>query len=104
MRKVFVVLFTLGLAVGLSSWLVAQDFHLETKQVKNRQKEEKKALKLKHKFAKQTMGGRDLPKSVRAQMKHQQQREGRELHEKQKDERQDLKDRQRMLKELQSRQ
>lgn len=104
MRKLFVVLFMLVLAVGLSSWLVAQDFSLETKQVKGRQKEEKKALKLKHKFSKQTMGSRDLPKSVRAQMKHQQQREGRELREKQKDERQDLKDRQRMLKEMQSRQ
>jgi TolA-binding protein len=104
MRKLFLVLVTLAMAVGLSSWLVAQDFSLETKQVKGRQKEEKKALKLKHKFAKQSMGSRDLPKSVRAQMKHQQQREGRELREKQKDERQDLKDRQRMLKEMQSRQ
>lgn len=104
MRKLFAVLFTLVLAVGLSSWLVAQDFSIENQQVKNRQKEERKALKLKHKFAKQTMGGRDLPQSVRAQMKHQRQREARELSEKQKDERQDLKDRQRMLKEMQSRQ
>jgi Na+-transporting methylmalonyl-CoA/oxaloacetate decarboxylase gamma subunit len=104
MRKLFAVLFALVLAVGLSSSLVAQDFKLETKQVKNRQKEEKKALKLKHKFAKQALGGRDLPKSVRAQMKHQQQREERELREKQKDERLDLKDRRRVLQEMQSRQ
>ena len=104
MRKLFAVLFTLVLAVGLSSWLVAQDFSIENKQVKNRQTEERKALKLRHKFAKQAMGGQELPKSVRAQMKHQQQREARELGEKHKDERQDMKDRQRMLKEMQSRQ
>ena len=83
----------------------AQRFDLkpERLQLKTRQKEEWKALKLRQKYQKQSWKNRSVHKSVRMQMKHQMQREKRELREKQKDELQDFKDRQRLVKENQKR-
>ena len=104
MRRILLALVTVLVAIGLSSWVLAQGMQQESKQLKDRQKAENKALKLKHKYAKDSMSSRDVPKSVRSQMKHQREREQRNLQQKHKDERQDMKDRQRMLKEMQSRQ
>ncbi len=64
-----------------------------------RQKQEMKALKLKEKYEKQMVKNQDLPKAVRAQMKHHMEREQRRLRNRQKDQRQELKDRQRILRE-----
>ncbi len=72
---------------------------VEKRQIKAHQKEERKGLKLQQKYRKQSLKGRPLPKSVRAQMKHEMRRDARALREKQKNERQDLKDRQRLMKE-----
>ena len=83
------------------SWLVGQDFKAENGQVKERQKAERQALKLKHKFTKESMKPQEIPKSQRQMMKHQMEREQRELRERHRNELQDLKDRQKALKESQ---
>ncbi len=70
-------------------------------QIKRRQKEERRALKLKQKYTKDSMKNQGLPKSERARMRHELKREARDLHQRQKDERQDLKDRQKSIKEAQ---
>jgi hypothetical protein len=85
------------LALGLS----AQDFKFETQQIKDRQKAEMKALQLKHKFSKESMKGQDIPKSLRVQMKNEMKREEETLRQKHKHELQELKDRQRVLTEMQ---
>lgn len=105
MRRVLV-----ALMVGLawiwisSSRLAAQDFKFEKQQIKERHKVEMKALKMKAKYQKQATQGQEIPKSLRLQTKHQLDREKRELRERQRDELQDLKDRERSLKESQARQ
>jgi hypothetical protein len=73
----------------------------EVQLLKQRQKEERKAMKLKKRYMQQSMRSQHLPKAIRDQMKHQTQREQRALREKQKDEMQDLKDRIRIAKESQ---
>lgn len=99
--------FLMALAVAFAwmclsgSWLVGQDFKAERGQVKGRQKAEQKALKLKHKFTKESLSSREIPRSQRLMMKHQMEREERELRERHRDEIQDLKDRQKALKESQ---
>lgn len=85
-------------SVGLSA---APRENLEMQQLKQRLKAERRALKMRQHYMKESMKGQNLPKAVRAQMKHQIQREERELRERQKDEIQDLKDRLRLLKESQ---
>jgi len=103
MRRLLIVMIA-GLALASSlTRLAAQDYSLkeEKQQLKARQKEERKSLKLRGKYLKQSWKGHPVAKSVRVQMKHQMQRNERELREKHKDELQDLKDRQRALKESQ---
>lgn len=73
--------------------------NLEIQQLKQRQKEERKALKMRQHFMKESMKGQNVAKAIRLQNKHQMEREARELREKQKDEVQDLKDRQRLYDE-----
>jgi len=102
MRRFLVVLISGVAAVVLSSCLWAQDFKFERQQMKDRQKAEWKALRLKHKYAKESMKGQEVPKSIRIQTKHQLQREARELRQRHADERQDLKDRQRAIQEMPS--
>ena len=68
------------------------------RQVKARQKEEWKSLKLKEHYTKQMLRNQSLPRAERIQAKHEMQRERRELRQRQKDELQDWKDRQRSLK------
>jgi len=102
MRKLLMALAVAFAWMCLSgSWLVGQDFKAETGQVKDRQKAERKALKLKHKFTKDSLNSREIPRSQRLMMKHQMEREERELRERHRDEIQDLKDRQKALKESQ---
>ena len=102
MRKLLWVLIVAFAGLCLSvSWLSAQDFGGEKHQVKDRQKAERKAMKLKHKFTKQSLSSREVPRSQRQMMKHQMEREQRELRERHRDELQDLRDRQRALKESQ---
>ncbi len=103
MRRLLIALVVAMTVVGLGSGLMAQVYKVNKQQLKERQKSERKALKLKQKYTHQSMKGRNFPKSVRDQMKHQEQREKRELRERQKDERQDIKDRERSMKEMQSR-
>jgi hypothetical protein len=73
----------------------------ELQQLKQRHKEERNALKTKERYEKTAMKGQVVSRAVRYQMKHQRQREARELRERQKDELQDLKDRQKLVKESQ---
>ena len=102
MRKLLVALAVAFAWICLSgSFLVGQDFKAETGQVKERQKAERKALKLKHKFTKESVSSREMPRSQRLMLKHQMERERRELRERHRDELQDLKDRQKSLKESQ---
>jgi lipopolysaccharide export LptBFGC system permease protein LptF len=104
MRTILVVLFaavTFGFVHTGVAWAQGYSPKLEIKQLKARQKAERKALKLRQKYTKQSWKNQNVSKAVRIQMKHQMQREERELREKQKDERQDLKDQQRLLKERQ---
>lgn len=102
MRKLFLALAVALAGICLSgSWLAAQDFKAERGQVKDRQKAERKALKLKHRFTKESLSSREIPKAQRLMMKHQMERERRELRERHRDELQDLRDRQKALRESQ---
>lgn len=79
----------------------AQDFKYEMNQVRERQKSEMKALKQKHKFAKESMKGQTVSKSIRSQMEHEMKREEQALRQKHDHEIEILKDRQRVLRESQ---
>ena len=74
----------------------------ELHDLKLRHKAERNALKLKKKYWSQSVKQQGIPKAQLVQMKHQIEREERELRERQKDELQDLRDRQRIVKESQS--
>ena len=102
MRKLFmvaIVVLILGLPVVT---LRAQDDGLKAQKqlLKARQKQERAALKLRKKYWQQSRKGQPLPKSERIRVKHQMQREERELRERQKDEQQDSRDRKRLMKEI----
>jgi hypothetical protein len=101
MRRLFVALTMFVSILLLACWLPAQDFKFETQQIKDRQKSEMKALQLKHKFSKESMKGQDIPKSLRVQMQHEMKREEQTLRQKHQHELQELKDRQRVLQEMQ---
>jgi hypothetical protein len=102
MRKLFVVAIT-ALMMGMPvATLRAQNNGLKAQKqlMKARQKEERAALKLRNKNWRQSLRGQPLPKSERIRAKHQMAREARELRERQQDEKQDFKDRQRQIKEI----
>ena len=105
MRKLFMVAVT-ALILGLPvATLRAQDDALKAqKQVlKAKQEQERAALKLRKKYRQQSLKGQPLPTSERLRIKHQIQREERELRERQRDEKQDSKDSRRQMKEIQKR-
>ena len=52
MRRILLALVTVVVAIGLSSWVFARGVQQDSKQLKDRQKAETKALKLKHKYSK----------------------------------------------------
>ena len=105
MRKLFLVsvvgtILIFPLAVSKASQGENSEKHI----LKSRQKEERKALKLKDHYAKQAFKTQSVPKGVSDQRKHELQREKRALKNRQKDEDQDLKDRQKLMKESMKRQ
>ncbi len=79
----------------------AQEYNpkLDRQQLKARQKQERKTLKMKEKYAKASWKDPSVDKIARLQMKHQMEQERRALLERQRNERQNLEDRQRLLKE-----
>lgn len=98
MRRFIATVTLLCSMLFLTGLLHSQDFRSENQGVKERQKQELKALKLKHKYQKRAMKNSTMSESLRKQMKHQMQREKKELRQKQKHELQELKDRQQALK------
>jgi hypothetical protein len=103
MRKlVIVVIVTFVLSFPVARMAARQyryDVKPERKMLKARQKQEWKTLKLQQKYQKHSWKGQHLSKATRVQMKHQMQREKRALRETQRNDRQDLKDRQGLMKE-----
>jgi len=75
------------------------DFKPERKALKTRQRQEWKTLKLQQKNQKRSWKGMRMSKAARSQMKHQMARDMRAVRERQRNERQELKDRQRLMKE-----
>lgn len=94
-----------GLVVVFSagSLLAGQGYNPKAviKQLQARQKGERKTLKLKQKNQRHYLKSQPLPKGTKVQMKHQAARERRDLRQKQKDELQQMKDRQRIVRESQ---
>jgi hypothetical protein len=104
MRKVFFwAMLACLVALPAVKVSAAPSKNAEMKLLEQRQKEERKALKLREKYAKQSVKGQTLSPAMREQLKHQLQREKRALREKQKNEKQELKDRLRLMKESQKR-
>lgn len=105
MRNLLILATATFLAVLLLSISGAAQYvnlALEKQQMKQRQKEERNALKLQHKYRNESVRGQPIPKAERIRIKHEMERQKRELREQQKDELQDLKDRQRLMKESQN--
>jgi len=73
--------------------------NLERKTLKAQQKPEWKGLMRQQKYQRRSWRGQHLSRGVRAQRKHQMQHERRAVRERQRNDRQDLKDRQRLMKE-----
>lgn len=102
MRKVFCyVMLASFWAVPAASGVAAAPSNPEAQLLKQRQKQERKNLKLRRKFAKESLRGQNISPALRAERKHQLQKEERALREKQKNERQELKDRARLNRENQ---
>jgi hypothetical protein len=101
MRRLRVALTVLVSTLMLAAALAGQDFKHEFQQIKERQKAEMKALQLKHKYAKESMKGQAIPKSMRTQMLNEMKREEKALKLKHQTETETLKDRQRVLREMQ---
>ncbi len=98
MLRLAVLILIAGLAV--SPLLGAQGFSGQMRILEGQQKQALQALKLKQKYARESMKNRGVPAAVRQQLKHQLKNEERRLREQQKEERQELKDRQRLLKQM----
>jgi hypothetical protein len=75
----------------------ARSKNVEMLHLKLQQKEESRALKLREHYMKQAWKNGHVSKAVREQQKHELQREKRKLRNRQKDERQELKDRLRIV-------
>ena len=85
MRKLLVTLVAAFALICFSAApMAAQDVKLEKDGIKLRHKAERRALKEKLKFWKQSLKGQPLPKSERVRIKHQMRREKRELRERRK--------------------
>jgi len=100
MRKLLLVLAgvsVLGISPALLRAAPRQDPQILL--IKTRQKQERRALKLKERSEKVSFKGQQVPKGLRDQRKHQMQKERRDLRDKQKAELQDAKDKERIFKE-----
>lgn len=84
-----------GLATG--PLLARQRWAPDSAMLRVRQKEQRRALKLKENYARESLKDSRLPKAVRTQLRHQLKQERRKLRQRQKEERQSLKDRERLL-------
>jgi hypothetical protein len=102
MRNFLIVMVTtMCMGISLASVVRAQDFDWrgQRKQLKAQQKVERIALKRQQQSAMRSWKTFAVSKAARTQAKHQMQRDRRNLHQRQKDALQDLKDRQRIFKE-----
>ena len=98
-KTLFGVVLTCLMVFPAAKVVAAPSGNPEVQLLKQRQKEERKALKMREHNMKQSMKGQNISPALRAQAKHQMQREERAQREKQKNERQELKDRLRLNKE-----
>lgn len=96
MRKLFALILLAGFLAVASPTAQGRSRNMEI--LKLRQKQERKALQLKQRYARQSLKNAWLTRAARLQMKHQLQNEKRKLTERQKEERQKLKDRNRLWK------
>ena len=104
MRKLLIIMVVmLSWSFGVASEAQARgvDQRQEKQLLKSSQKRERHAVKLQHQNMKNSWKNQRVSNSTRLQAKHQMERDDRALRERQKNERQDLKDRQRALKENQ---
>lgn len=104
MRKILLALMAaliLSCASGFRA--SAQDVGSQKQVLKVRHKLERNALQAKHRMVKQSLRGQGVSRGQRLQMKHQMERERRELRQRQQDELQNLKDQLRIVKESQQR-
>lgn len=90
------------LMVGVCAVATAQDDSApsEKQMMKQRQKEQRAALKQRKKYQIQMMNNTNMPRDQRAQAMRQLKREERHLKAQQKDEREDFKSRQRQIKQI----
>lgn len=96
MSKVFIAMLMVSLLA--SPLLAAQNNVSALQALKQRQKAELKAQKLQEKNAKNSVLNRNLPKAVRKQLKHQMAAQKRLLKMQQKQDRQAMKDQQKVMK------
>lgn len=96
MQKFFMTILAVALLAGPA--FARQQWTSPAARLKARQKLEAHALKLKQAYMKSSIRNSNLPKAVRIQLKHELKREQRRLRQKQKDERQALKDQERLFK------
>ncbi len=102
MRKtLFGVVLVCLMAFPVAKVIAAPSGNPEVQLLKQRQKQERKDLKMRERYLKQSMKAQNLSPALRAQAKHQMEKEKRALREKQKNEMQELKDRLRLNKESQ---
>ena len=100
MRKFVLMLAGVSILILSSARLnLAQREPSEGQLLKSRQKQERATFKLREQNQKQSFRGQAVPDSVRTESKHELQRDKRALHEKQRNERQELRDRQKMARE-----
>lgn len=100
MKKMVIVVVGFSfLALSLGNASASQASSQEKHLLKSQQKQERKSEKLKNHYAKASLKGQNIPKAVRDQRKHEIQRENRAMREREKEQMQDLKDRQKMMKE-----
>jgi hypothetical protein len=90
------ILVLVGSLIGVPL-LAGQQWPSESAMLRTRQKQELQALKLKQKYARESLQSSSLPKAVRTQLRHELKQEKQKLQQRQKDERQTLKDRERLL-------
>jgi hypothetical protein len=102
MRKIlFGVVLVCLMAFPAAKVLAAPSGNPEVQLLKQRQKEERNALKMRERYMKQSMKAQNLSPALRAQQKHQMDKEKRALRQKHRNETQELKDRLRLNKESQ---
>ncbi|MDE3178975.1 MAG: hypothetical protein KGM47_04870 [Acidobacteriota bacterium] len=103
MRKITICALAIGLTVGAAplacrAAMPSRGHESNLKLIKRQQKFARKQLKLEEKIWKNSYRGRQIPRAVRLQEKHQLQRNLRDLRRQQKDQIQEIRDRNRVIK------